>query len=70
MVLRKNSCTDLPELMGSLVIPSFTYRPVIEPGMEIPVTYQSGKYSRHGDYRVVRFDIDGFVPGTILSFEL
>jgi hypothetical protein len=44
MVLRKNSGTDLPEFMGSLVIPTFTYRPVIEPGMEIPVANQSGEY--------------------------
>jgi hypothetical protein len=69
MVLRKNSSVDLPEFMGTLVFPPFTYRPVVEPGMEIPVAYQPGEYSSHGYYRIIGINTDGFVSGTVLSIE-
>ena len=67
MVLWKDSRTDLPELMGSMVIPTLTYRPVIKPGMEIPVAYQPGEYPGYGNPGADRFNVDGFVSGTVLT---
>ena len=33
-------------------LPEVEDRPVVDPGMEIPVAHQPGQYSYHGIYRI------------------
>jgi hypothetical protein len=67
LVLWKNSSSDFLKLMGSLVIPTFTYRPVIESGMEISVAYQPGEHIADGDFSIDRINLNRFISGFILK---
>jgi len=53
--------------MGSLVIPTFAYRPTVEPGVEILIANQPGKYCSNGYSGINRIDIDWFIPKFILN---